>query len=170
MYWSTFQLSQKADAIFSNAVFHWIDERDQRNLLANLAAQLKPGGILVCEFGGKGCAEAVHSALENSFARWGLTYPRTFFFPTIGEYAPLLEEQGFRVDFALLFDRPTVQQSPQGLENWIRTFVKEPFSQIPASLKDEIIYETVDSLEDRLCQNGRWFVDYVRLRIKATLL
>ena len=77
----------------------------------------------------------------------GLTYPRTFFFPTIGEYAPLLEEQGFRVDFALLFDRPTVQQSPQGLENWIRTFVKEPFSQIPASLKDEIIYETVDSLE-----------------------
>ena len=82
----------------------------------------------------------------------------------------MLEEQGFRVDFALLFDRPTVQQSPHGLANWIRMFVKEPFSQIPASLKDEIIYETVDSLEDRLCQNGRWFVDYVRLRIKATLL
>lgn len=49
-----------------------------------------------------------------------MAYPRTFYFPSIGEYAPLLEGQGFKVECALLFDRPTVQKSEQGLENWIR--------------------------------------------------
>lgn len=165
----TFSLSQKADAIFSNAVFHWIDGHDQKRLAANLARQIKPGGILVCEFGGKGCGEAVHSTLEKSFARRGLVYPRTFYFPTIGEYAPLLEEQGFRVECALLFDRPTVQKTEQGLENWIRMFVKEPFAGISDEVKEEIIRETVEALRGRLYQDGKWFVDYVRIRIKASL-
>ena len=47
-----FELEEKADVIFSNAVFHWIDADRQEKLAANLAAQLKPGGELVCEFGG----------------------------------------------------------------------------------------------------------------------
>lgn len=102
-------------------------------------------------------------------ARRGLVYPRTFYFPTIGEYAPLLEEQGFRVECALLFDRPTVQKTEQGLENWIRMFVKEPFAGISDEVKEEIIRETVEALRGRLYQDGKWFVDYVRIRIKASL-
>ena len=81
----------------------------------------------------------------------------------------MLEEQGFRVDLALLFDRPTVQQSPQGLENWIRMFVKTPFEGISDPVKEEIIRETIEELRDLLYQNGRWIVDYVRIRIKAVL-
>lgn len=68
----SFALDRPADAIFSNAVFHWIDASEQDALLANVARNLKPGGELVCEFGGRGCAETVHSALEESFARRGL--------------------------------------------------------------------------------------------------
>lgn len=52
----------------ADAVFHWIDAADQDAMLRNIAAQLRPGGELVCEFGGYGCAEAVHSALETCFA------------------------------------------------------------------------------------------------------
>lgn len=165
----TFTLPEKADAVFSNAVFHWIDGKDQKKLIANIAGQLKPGGALVCEFGGKGCAETVHSALEKNFSRRGLAYPRTFYFPTIGEYAPILEEQGFRVEYAVLFDRPTPQKSENGLEDWIRMFVKTPFEGISDPVKEEIIRETTEELKDRLYQNGRWIVDYVRIRIKAVL-
>ena len=41
---------------------------------------LKTSGQLVCEFGGKGCAETVHSELERLFAKRGLKYKRTFYF------------------------------------------------------------------------------------------
>ena len=116
---TAFTLQEPADVIFSNAVFHWIDAEKQTALAQNLAAQLRPGGELVCEFGGFGCAERVHSALSAAFARRGLVYPRVFYFPTIGQYAPLLEEAGFLVKTALLFDRPTPQKGPDGVRDWI---------------------------------------------------
>ena len=122
----TFQLEEKADVIFSNAVLHWIDGSRQQALTRNVAAQLKPGGQFIFEFGGKGCAERVHSSLERQFARRGLAYPRTFYFPTIGEYAPILERAGFRVEYAVLFDRPTEQKTGDGLADWVRMFVKNP--------------------------------------------
>lgn len=40
------------DLVFSNAVFHWIQDQDA--LLRALHAVLKPGGLLVCEFGAQG--------------------------------------------------------------------------------------------------------------------
>ena len=40
------------DLVFSNAVFHWIQDQDA--LLRTLHAFLKPGGLLVCEFGAQG--------------------------------------------------------------------------------------------------------------------
>ena len=52
-----FTLQDPVDVIFSNAVFHWIDAEKQDALAAHIASALKPGGTLVCEFGGKNCAE-----------------------------------------------------------------------------------------------------------------
>ena len=45
-----FSLPEPVDAVFSNAVFHWIDEQDA--LLERIALALRPNGQLVCEFGG----------------------------------------------------------------------------------------------------------------------
>lgn len=162
-----FQLEEKADAIFSNAVFHWIDAEKQDELLENVSRQLKPGGELVCEFGGYGCAEAVHSTLEACFAARGISYPRTFYFPTIGEYAPMLERHGLRVEYALLFDRPTVQQSEDGLTDWINMFVKTPFLGMDPGTKDAILREANEKLEPVLHQDGKWIIDYVRIRFRA---
>ena len=162
-----FQLEQKADAIFSNAVLHWIDAKDQQAMLNNVYQQLVPGGEFVCEFGGYGCAESVHSTLEQCFQERGLVYPRVFFFPTIGQYAPMLEKAGFRVEFATLFDRPTVQEGPDGLENWIRMFVKEPVRMVSEPVKEEIIRETVSRLRAKLWNGSQWIVDYVRIRLRA---
>lgn len=163
----TFSLSEKSDVIFSNAVFHWIAKDRQEELVRNLARQLVPGGVLVTEFGGKGCAEAVHSTLESCFQERDLVYPRVFYFPTIGEYVPILEEAGFKVTFASLFERPTPQSTENGLTDWISTFVKKPFEGIEVSIKQEILKETEEKLKDRLYIDGKWYIDYVRIRIKA---
>ena len=135
----TFQLEEKADVIFSNAVLHWID----------------------------GSRQQVHSSLERQFARRGLAYPRTFYFPTIGEYAPILERAGFRVEYAVLFDRPTEQKTGDGLADWVRMFVKKPLEGLEPALGDEILRAAVEELRPALFRDGKWFVDYVRIRMKA---
>jgi len=162
-----FELKEKPDVIFSNAVFHWIDKTKQEKLISNISKNLKTGGSLVCEFGGKGCAETVHSCLEKNFIKRGLKYPRVFYFPTIGEYAPIVEKYGFKVEYAALFDRPTVQKGQDGCADWIRMFVKTPFENMEEKLKEEIINETSEELKDVLFVNGKWIIDYVRIRIKA---
>lgn len=162
-----FDIGKKADAVFSNAVFHWIDKDKQIRLLTNINRNLRKGGRLVCEFGGFGCAEAIHSALEAEFNSHGLIYPRTFYFPTIGEYAPLLEQCGFKVEFAVLFDRKTRLKGENGLTDWINMFVTQPFKNMDAALSNEIIYNTVNKLKPILCENGIWYADYVRIRFKA---
>lgn len=165
---TTFSLEQKADVIFSNAVFHWIDADKQPLLLSNIARQLAPGGQLVCEFGGYGCAERVHAALERAFAARSLAYPRVFYFPTVGQYAPMMEAAGLRVTYAALFDRPTPQKGPDGLRNWIHMFVKTPFEGIAPHVQEEIIDEAVNALRGELLrEDGVWIVDYVRIRLKA---
>jgi len=163
----TFHLEEKADVIFSNAVFHWIDEKDQQQLAENIFDNLKSGGMLVCEFGGYGCAETVHSALEECFERHGLSYSRTFYFPTIGQYTPVLEAAGFCVEYALLFDRPTLQHTADGAADWIRMFIKTPFIGMPSGQKEAIIAETVEKIRPELFTNDGWIIDYVRIRVKA---
>lgn len=51
-----FNLENKADVIFSNAVFHWINAEEHDKLLKNIRNNLKDNGLLVCEFGGFGCS------------------------------------------------------------------------------------------------------------------
>lgn len=165
-----FALEQPADAIFSNAVLHWIDADKQQAMLDHIASQIRPDGLFVCEFGGKGCAEHVHAELERRFAAHGLHYRRTFYFPTIGEYAPLLEKAGFRVEYATLFDRPTRQVGSDGLADWIRMFDTAPFADVEPALADTIIAETVDALRPVLYHDDAWYVDYVRIRFKLRKL
>ncbi len=153
-----------AGAVFSNAVFHWIDEKDQGRLLANIAGSLRPGGQLVCEFGGKGNAGTVHAALERSFGKRGLACPRTFFFPDMIDYAWMLADAGLVAAFAVLFPRRTKVTS---VEDWIRMFVKAPFAGMAEGLKDEIIAEAQEACRPALFDAEGWHVDYVRLRIKA---
>ncbi|MBR1486412.1 MAG: methyltransferase domain-containing protein [Synergistaceae bacterium] len=163
-----FKLKNKADVIFSNAVFHWIDENEQDKLLKNIRANLKDNGSLICEFGGFGCAEKVHSALRNAFKARGLEYPFSFYFPTIGEYAPRVEKAGFIIKEAYLFERPTPQEGQYGLKNWIKMFCKRAFMNVNENEKENIINEAVENARKFLFSNETWYVDYVRIRLKAS--
>lgn len=155
------------DAIFSNAVLHWIDKEKHQTLLNNIASNIKLGGEFVCEFGGFGCAEKVHSELRRIFGEKGLNYKFNFYFPTIGEYAPLLERAGLRVKYAVLFDRPTLQKGDKGLEDWIRMFNMAAFNGVSEEMTQEIINEAEESLKPILCKDGKWYIDYVRIRFRC---
>lgn len=160
-----FRLPQKADAIFSNAVFHWIS--NQKALVKNLSENIKSGGELVFEFGGKCCAEIVHSALKTSFEIRGKKYRNGFKFRSIGEFAPLLEKNGFVVEYATLYDRPTEQKGEDGLQNWINMFVTSAFRGINKEQSRQIINDAVELCRPDLYVNGKWYVDYVRICMKA---
>lgn len=66
-----FRLEQPADAVFSNAVFHWIDRERQTAMLSCVYKALRKGGQLVFEFGGSGNNALIHEALRSEFEKEG---------------------------------------------------------------------------------------------------
>lgn len=161
-----FSMQEQFDAIFSNAVFHWIDKEKQLDMMKCVYNALRSGGEFVFEFGGYGNNQKIHDALCDEFDKVGLLYKNPFFFPTIGEYAALLEQAGFKVIYATLFDRFTELKGDNGLKEWILMFLKKPFEDVVVD-KERIIDNAVDQLRPELYQNGKWYADYVRLRMKA---
>lgn len=162
-----FSLMGQVDGVFSNAVLHWIEKKKQPQVFRCVHNALKNGGQFVFEMGGIGNNALIHSALKKEFAAKGLKYKMPFYFPTVGEYAAMLEKSGFKVTDMLLFDRFTELKGEDGLADWIKMFVKTPFDGVAESLKDDIISAVTYDLKDDLYQNGKWYADYVRLRGKA---
>jgi trans-aconitate 2-methyltransferase len=80
---ASLDLGEQVDAIFSNAVFHWIDDHDR--LFARLLATLRPGGRLVAQCGGEGnldrfLAIAADVGASARWSRWldGFVPPKRF--------------------------------------------------------------------------------------------
>lgn len=166
-----FVLPEPVDIVFSNAVFHWIDKERQQDMMKCVHNALKKNGQFIFEFGGYGNNRRIHSALAVVFSEYGYSYHMPFYFPTISEYAALLEQTGFRVTFAVLFDRLTELSGEDGMENWINMFVKTPFSVVQSAREKEVIVSKAAAvLRDKLYIDGKWYADYVRIRMKAIRL
>lgn len=67
-----FEFAEPFDAIFSNAVLHWVT--DYEAAVGRMAAALKPGGRLVVEFGGKGNVATIIQAVAKQLANFGYVY------------------------------------------------------------------------------------------------
>ena len=130
------------------------------------------GGRFVAEFGGKGNINAIRAALTEAVEAAGETInaePFARYYPTIGEYATLLETQGFRVTLAKHFDRPTkLDEGEKGLRNWLFTFADNVMQDLPDSKREAVIAEVERELRPTLFRDGSWFADYRRLRIAAS--
>ena len=153
------------DAVFSNAVLHWVKEPERA--IANMRRALKPGGRLVAEFGGHGNVAAIVTAMRAvAIARGGdpgLVAP--WFYPTASEYSALLKAGGFSVRRAGLFPRQT--PLPTGLDGWLRTF-RRPFFEQFGDEAEEALADVVALVRPSLCdKGGNWIADYVRLRVEA---
>ena len=153
-------------AIFSNATLHWI--KTPKQVLISMYKSLKSGGRLVAEFGGKGNVQTITHEIIHQFKKLGIAYtPEQFpwYFPSIGEYANLMEDVGFKVTFAQHFDRPTPLEGETGLRNWIEMFANSLIDNINTEIKELLITNVENTLRDDMMINGTWIADYKRIRI-----
>ncbi|MSP43220.1 MAG: class I SAM-dependent methyltransferase [Alphaproteobacteria bacterium] len=160
--------SHSFDAVFTNAVLHWILQADE--VIRSVAGVLRPGGRFVGEFGGHGNVAAIVVALRAAARRHGLDESEVspFFFPTPAEYAERLTRGGFEVDSIELIPRPT--PLPTSIEGWLDTFRAPYFLALPDESRTLIRREIIDLLAPTLCDSqGNWTADYVRLRFSAHL-
>lgn len=166
-----FEVEETVDAVFSNAVLHWIQEPDLA--IASIHRALKSGGRFVAEFGGQGNVQAIAQALQTAIAQLGedpstVSFP--WYFPSIGEYATRLEQQGFEVRYATLFDRPTALEGTLGLANWLQMFANSLLKERSLQEQQQIIQLVEAQLRSTLFRDQQWWADYRRLRIVAVKL
>jgi trans-aconitate methyltransferase len=155
------------DAVFSNAVLHWITRADL--VIAGVHRALKPGGRFVAECGGYGCVHTIRTELVQALDRRGLDGEGRvpWYFPTPGDYATRLERAGFRVDSIALIPRPT--PLPGDVIGWLETFALNFLDGLAGDARAEYLQEVQAVLEPQLRRSdGTWVADYVRLRFAAT--
>lgn len=165
----SFQFDRHFDAIFSNAVLHWV--QDQKTASQNMFRHLKTGGRLVVEFGGAGNVATITNAIKSSLEDRGFLKNASFerwYFPSISDYTNLLEEVGFEVVHAQLYDRPTLLESKnEGIKDWIEMFGAHFFKGIDPNVKDTILNEVQNKVRSSCFIDGNWYADYRRIRVVA---
>ena len=166
---TNFYFAEQFDAIFSNAVLHWI--KDQVSLVKNVYESLKPGGRFVAEMGGRGNVGQLIAATQQVLLKHGYAEQAgtiVWYFPGLGEYTKLLEDEGFRVTYAIHYDRETLlQEGAASIPKWIAMFGNQYFIGIPATEKEAMLAEITDLLEPFYNKDGQWYADYKRLRFIA---
>ena len=165
---TSFSFDKKFDAVFSNAALHWIPEKEK--VVKQVYECLKPGGRFVAELGGKGNVGKIIDALKGALARHGFfkqSQIQTWYFPSLSEYASLLEANDFRVTSASHFDRETELKDSHGIINWLRMFGRSYLEDISDREVSQILEEVEQQLRSSNFRDGKWFADYKRLRIVA---
>jgi trans-aconitate 2-methyltransferase len=136
-------LGEKVDAVFSNAVFHWITDHDR--LFRAIQAQLKPGGRLVAQCGGQGNIAKVRA----------VSGPGPWLYANGEETEERLRAAGFLEARAWLEDWPVVPPDP-------RTFLATVcLRTMPDDEREAAIDRVMTELGDPPT------LDYVRLNIVA---
>ncbi|MDP4149255.1 MAG: methyltransferase domain-containing protein [Bacteroidota bacterium] len=162
--------NQAFDAVFSNAVLHWV--LDKELAIDGVYRSLRPGGRFVLEMGGKGNNDQVLLAIRKVLTRHGYytnAATQRWYFPSLGEYTSLLEKRGFLIGYASHYDRETrLQDSEQGITDWIRMFCSDFFSNIPEDILNGLLEEVQDMLRPTHYRYQAWWADYKRLRVAAT--
>ena len=165
----TLPFKAEFDAVFSNAVLHWIP--DAGAVITSVHRALKPGGRFVAELGGAGCVETVRLALIAAATRRGLDGIALdpWFFPTEAAYRALLEAHGFAVRAITLFPRPT--PLPGDLTDWLETFAQPFLRAVPVADRGAFIHEVRGAVQPALFDAASgWTADYIRLRFDARKL
>jgi trans-aconitate methyltransferase len=163
------KFEQEFDAVFSNAVLHWIHEPVR--VIQGVRLALRPGGRFVAEFGGKGNIGKMKRAFDEALSQVSASMAgeiNPWYYPSVSEYAGLLEQNGFEVRFITLFDRPTgLADGDAGLRNWIAMFGSAYLAGLDAEKRETFLRKIEDTLRPKLFRDGQWWADYRRLRLVA---
>ena len=154
-----FVSAEPFDAVFSNAALHWM--KPPEPVVERIGRVLRPGGRFVAEMGGYGNIAAVVEGMRAVLGAGRVAELNPWYFPSIGEYASLLERHGILVHTAVLFERPTRFEGEGGLREWMDMFG----SMFP--LTGSQFDALARTLRPKLFRDGDWYIDYVRLRLTA---
>ena len=159
---------EEFDAVFSNAVLHWI-KRDPDAAIASAYRALRSPGRFVGEMGGHGCVAAVNVALIVGLEKRGIKNAASacpWYFPTVDDYTARLERAGFVAESVQLIPRPT--PLPTGMRAWLETFANPFCAALQEGQRGDYLEEATEMLRPVLCdEKGRWTADYMRLRFLA---
>lgn len=159
------------DAVFSNAVLHWI-KNDPDAAIVSAYRALRSPGRFVGELGGHGCVAAINLALIVALEKRGIRNAAEvspWYFPTVADYTARLERAGFVAESVQLIPRPT--PLPTGMRGWLETFANPFCSVLPEEERGNFLDEATKMLQPVLCdEQGRWTADYMRLRFVARKL
>jgi trans-aconitate 2-methyltransferase len=137
------EVATAVDAVFSNAVFHWVPDHDA--LFRRLRAALRPGGRLVAQCGGHGNIAKVRA----------VSGPGPWVYATAEETEERLRAAGFAEARAWLEPWPVVPPEP-------RTFLATVcLRMMPDDERDAAVERVLGELGDPPT------LDYVRLNIDA---
>ena len=161
---------QAFDAVFSNAALHWMLRPAE--VIAGVHAALRPGGRFVAEAGGQGNLARTEQALHQARAEAGAPpRPSPWFFPSIATYARLLEEGGLEPRWMQLYDRLTpLADGESALADWMNMFASPILDDLAAGQRKHVMDRAVQLLRSEFFADGRWSVDYRRLRFVAVRL
>jgi trans-aconitate methyltransferase len=170
---SALNFNAEFDAIFSNAVLHWII--DHRPVLAGIARALKPGGRALLQMGGKGNAaevmEVVTSIAQKPewreyFAEFRFAYG--FYAPD--EYRDWLTEAGLQPRRVELIPKEMIHPSVEAFAGWIRTTWIPWVQSVPESRREDFVAAVVKRYvsQYRTDEDGRVHAKMVRLEVEAT--
>ncbi len=163
------QFDELFDAVFSNATLHWIREKEK--VIRCVYESLKPDGKFVAEMGGQGNVERIIRSVRKELKESGNTENAArepWYFPSVAEYAGLLEEAGFRVLYMTHFDRDTpLADEGNGIVDWLEMFGELFFEGISEENKKLLLFRIQESLRATNFREGKWYADYKRLRFVA---
>jgi trans-aconitate methyltransferase len=153
--------------VFSNAALHWMLQPDE--VLRRIWRSLRPDGRFVAEFGGRGNLAQVLVELRRVLKERGHNPDviRPWYFPSAEECRERLTEHGFQVIALDHFPRPT--ELPGDITDWLEMFAQPFLAIVPDGNRKHLLHELRDFLRPVLqSRDGRWIVDYVRLRCHAS--
>jgi len=155
-------LPEPADVVFSNATFHWIP--DHEALFAALHRNLKPGGRLVAQCGGRGNIDAFRVAAdevagEEPFAPFFRGWRRPWNYATAEETEERLRRAGFHEISCWLEDRPVELAQPRSFVETV--CLVRHLDPLPSQLREPFV--------DRVLQSAGvpLVLGYVRLNMLA---
>lgn len=156
----TFQVKEQVDCVFSNAALHWMP--DTRAVVRSVHDALKSGGYFVGEAGGYGNLDAVRGAIRQILPNETELCPWTFL--SAETFRNILEDEGFQVLDAQLFERPVVVSDVAG---WVKVFGNVYWDSSAMDEEDalmrirEVAHQSLERTKDG------YKLDYVRLRWRA---
>ncbi len=165
---TTFEAAEPYDAVFSNAALHWIDDQDA--VVAAVADALRPGGRFVAELGTTGNVGTIVAAVQAVGRERGVSVSSPWHFPSLAQYATRLEDHGFEVRLARVFERETTLEGPDGLRSWLDQFGDDLLAHFEdreaaiAAVEDRLRAERYDP------ETESWTSIYRRLQFRAVRL